>query len=566
MMKHTILFFLIICISLAHANDMALLRARNFLLARANNPPEDPQARLNLANELLKTGNWYFNDWEPEKALECFSAIIKIFPTISEPYHNIGLCLAVRYGNHADAIAAYEKVLELKPDHIETHFCKALSHLALGDFKTGFAEHEWRLKGPAHPRQRHLPYPLPKAWQGEDVAGKRVLVRAEQGLGDVIQFSRYIQLLKEDGAYIIFEAPPPLYKLFSLVDWVDEFMPVDAEPPPFDYQITLMSMPYMFNTRAHTIPHNIPYLHADPQLVEQWKSHFDKRTFNIGICWHGDPVSGPLKFIPLNQLAQLSKLPCVKLYSLQKIDGIDQLNHLPTDLVVHTFGDNFDKTNGRFMDTAAVMMNLDLIITVDTSIAHLAGALGRPTWVVLPQVAEWRWMLNRSDCPWYPTMRLFRQTEVKKWDDVVEQLTEALLPLVINTMQKSSIVAEVQIGELIDKITILRIKNERIKNEEKLINIRAELQSLEMVQQTCVPHSSTLDELIEQLLAVNKILWDIEDDIRDKEHAKEFDDEFIKLARSVYMTNDRRCAIKRAINELCGSRLIEEKSYAEYAA
>jgi Tfp pilus assembly protein PilF len=560
MMKHIILLFLTTFISVTHANEM------EFLLARAKNPPQDPKARLDLANELLKTGNVFFNSWEPEKALQCFSAMLNISPNFSESYHNTGLCLAVRYGNHTDAIAAYDKALEIKPDHVETHFCKSLSHLALGDFKTGFAEHEWRWKGPEHPRQRHLPYPLPKQWQGEDVSGKRILVRAEQGLGDVIQFSRYIQILKEDGAYIIFEAPPPLYKLFSHVTWIDEFMPVDAEPPAFDYQITLMSMPYVFNTRVHTVPQNIPYLHADPQLVEQWKSHFDKRTFNIGICWYGDPVSGPLKFMPLDHLAQLSKFPYVKLYSLQKVDGTEQLKDLPADMVVHTFGDDFDTKNGRFMDTAAVMMNLDLIITVDTSIAHLAGALGRPTWVLLPQVAEWRWMVGRSDTPWYPTMQLFRQTEIKKWDDVLEQLKKALLPLVINTMQKSSVVSEVSVGELIDKITILRIKDERIKSEEKLINIRAELHSLETIQRAFVATSPMLDDLTSQLIAVNKILWDIEDDIREKEHSKTFDEEFVQLARNVYLTNDQRCAIKRTINEMCGSRLKEEKSYTQYTA
>jgi len=227
---------------------------------------------------------------------------------------------------------------------------------------------------------------------------------------------------------------------------------------------------------------------------------------------------------------------------------------------------SFDEESGPFMDTAAIMANLDLVITSDTAAAHLAGALGVPVWVALPFCPDWRWMLEGEATPWYPTMRLFRQTEPGNWEDVFQRIAAALAEFV-SAQQKSrcrSLLVETAPGELIDKITILRIKARRITDPKKLRNVTAELAVLTERQRAFIPSSERLEGLTAELERLNEALWDIEDEIRRCEARQDFGDRFIGLARSVYRTNDRRAAVKRAINDLLGSRLVEEKEYVAY--
>ena len=223
------------------------------------------------------------------------------------------------------------------------------------------------------------------------------------------------------------------------------------------------------------------------------------------------------------------------------------------------------------MDTAAVMKTLDLVISSDTAVAHLAGALGVPVWVALSKVPDWRWMLEREDSPWYPTMRLFRQTEAGNWDGVFARMAaevmklksgpkEALLPRLSRPIR-----VEIAAGELIDKITILKIKQERMTDAAKLANVGQELKVLEAVHAETLPPSEKLQEMTRALKAVNEKLWQVEDDIRLCEHNGDFGPRFIELARSVYEHNDHRSLLKRRINDLLGSRLVEEKQYTSYA-
>jgi hypothetical protein len=233
-------------------------------------------------------------------------------------------------------------------------------------------------------------------------------------------------------------------------------------------------------------------------------------------------------------------------------------------------GPRLDVDTAPFTDTAAVMKNLDLLITSDTSVVHLAGALGVPIWVALPFLPDWRWLLKREDNPWYPTMRLFRQSQRGNWPDVFERLAQALqekvsMSATVRATNNQSITVEVAPGELIDKITILQIKSERISDPAKLANVRHELNVLDTVHGERVPSSDRLAALTADLKAVNEALWDIEDEIRVCEKAKDFGPRFVELARSVYHQNDRRAALKRQINDLLGSQIIEEKSYASYA-
>ncbi len=234
----------------------------------------------------------------------------------------------------------------------------------------------------------------------------------------------------------------------------------------------------------------------------------------------------------------------------------------PPRLRVETLGADFDAGADAFVDTAAAMTCLDLVVTCDTSVAHLAGALAVPVWVALKSDAEWRWLTGRADSPWYPTMRLFRQTRRGVWSDVFEAMAGELAKLAERRARPRMVSTPGSLGELIDKITILRIKAERIGEPEKLANVHRELTLLERLAREDFASGATIDLLTDQLALVNGRLWAIEDALRTCEREGDFGPRFVELARSVYCENDTRAAIKRAINTLAGSALVEEKSYA----
>jgi Family of unknown function (DUF6165)/Glycosyltransferase family 9 (heptosyltransferase) len=260
----------------------------------------------------------------------------------------------------------------------------------------------------------------------------------------------------------------------------------------------------------------------------------------------------------------LAAISGVRLISLQKAHGLDQLENLPSGMEVETLGEDFDGGPDAFIDTAAVMSCLDLIITSDTSVAHLAGALGRPVWVALKHVPDWRWMLDRSDSPWYSTMKLCRQTIRDVWDSVFAQIAADVAKLKANIEPECGtalLCIPGSIGELFDKIAILEIKAARIKDSGGGQHVRHELTLLRGLETNYRTSNDELAYLVAELKSVNVALWDIEDNIRDCERRQDFGEEFVSLARSVYRINDRRAAIKKKINTLCGSRIVEEKSY-----
>ncbi len=264
--------------------------------------------------------------------------------------------------------------------------------------------------------------------------------------------------------------------------------------------------------------------------------------------------------MPLLALAPLATIAGVRLISLQKGFGEEQLSDLPPAMRVETLGADFDAGPDAFVDAAAAMMRLDLVVTCDTSIAHLAGALARPVWVALKSDAEWRWMTDRKDSPWYPTMRLFRQRRRGDWREVFEAMAEELRHM-LASRPPQMIRAPCSIGELIDKITILRIKAERIADASKLGNIRRELELLEDIARDEGLVGAAIESLADRLAQVNASLWDVEDALRACEREGDFASRFVALSRSVYVLNDERAALKRAANDLFGSALIEEKSY-----
>ena len=338
--------------------------------------------------------------------------------------------------------------------------------------------------------------------------------------------------------------------------------PPDGEP--FDAQIAISSLPWAFGTRLETIPATVPYLSAEPALREIWRKRIGAEGFKVGVVWQGNPnpEADRARSMPLTALAPLQRIAGVKIISLQKGAGEEQLSNLPPSMRVETLGADFDAGADAFVDTAAAMACLDLIITCDTSIAHLAGALAVPVWVALKSDAEWRWLTERADLPWYPTMRLFRQTRRGVWSDVFEAMASELAQLAERRAAPCMVSTPCSLGELIDKITILRIKAERIDEPEKLANVRRELNLLEQLAREDGACEPPIDLLTDQLAAVNGRLWTIEDALRACEHEGDFGPRFVALARSVYCENDTRAAIKRAINTLASSALVEEKSYA----
>ena len=269
--------------------------------------------------------------------------------------------------------------------------------------------------------------PQPR-WDGSDLQGKTILLRAEQGLGDTLHFIRYAALVKQRGGTVVVACQKPLLRLLQTCPGIDRLVVRGTELPPFDVQAPLLSLPGIFQTALTSIPARVPYVFADAGLVEHWRQRLATLPgFKVGIAWQGNPQVSKVQphFIPLGAFEPLARLPEVQLISLQKGPGAEQLTTLNPAFPVTDLG-TLDEAAGPFMDTAAIVKNLDLVISADTVTAHLAGALGVPTWVALPFFPDWRWLLDREDSPWYPTLRLFRQAETGGWPSVFARMTAAL--------------------------------------------------------------------------------------------------------------------------------------------
>ncbi|MGE4079463.1 MAG: DUF6165 family protein [Reyranella sp.] len=480
----------------------------------------------------------------------------------------------VERGRFAEALDLLRAAIARHPDYATAHWNKSLLDLRLGNFAEGWRGYEWRWRYEGFPTpRRDLPRPL---WLGEEsVDGKTVAVPWEQGLGDTIHFCRYLPLLEARGARVLFAPQRPLRGLMKglpgSVELIDLGDLIEGRVT-YDFQVPLISLPLALGTASDSIPNGVPYLRADPARVERWRDRIGGHGFKVGICWQGN--TGALdrgRSFPVTCFAGIARLPGVRLISLHKGEGLEQLSNLPNGLHVETPGDGFDAGPDAFVDTAAVMTHCDLVITSDTAVAHLAGALGIRTWVALKAVPDWRWQDDRTDSPWYPTLRLFRQSSRGDWQPVFREI-EAELARLLEAAGRSRTPraragapsVPVSWGELVDKITILEIKSERLRDERARANVGRELALLAAVVDPELAASPDLVARKAALRAVNEALWDIEDALRQKEATGQFDDRFVALARSVYRQNDQRAALKRQINELLGSELVEEKSYEPY--
>lgn len=519
----------------------------------------------NCATAYCALGLVEYRRNRPDAAIPHLRRAYEIKPDLVAAHNYCGLCHAC-LGEVDQAMARYEVALHFQPDHQHVRFNRALVHLSRGNYEEGWLEYEWRwrtgqLTRPAIPRPQ---------WDGSHLAGRHILIHTEQGIGDTLQFVRLLPLLKRQGARITFACLKELRPLLTRCEGIDEWLPID-EPAEirFDIYAPIVSLCGLLKINEKNMPRKVPYVLPDPERVAQWKPQLDAiEGFKIGLCWQGSKtfIGDIFRSIPLRHFAPLA-LPGVKLISLQKGYGVEQIASSGVPVVELP---NLDSSGGAMMDTAAVMQHLDLVITSDTAIAHLAGAMGIPCWVALSTSSDWRWQRNREDNEWYPTLRVFRQKTLGDWPGVFAQMTEALKDRMtgkdVSPARPLPEIIRVPVppGEVFDKITILQIKSDRIKDPAKLANIRTELAELTAVRDRGYPASAALDALVFDLRSINEKLWEIEDDIRDCERDKDFGPKFIELARAVYTTNDRRAAVKRSINDLLGSRLVEEKSYAKY--
>ena len=437
---------------LAHSNHgHALLRLFRYrdALARFEKAvalaPEMPGLQYNLGDPLKALGRL-------EEAVTAYDRAIALEPGMANAHVNRGLVLA-HLGRGEEALAAYDRAIALEPESVaarigrsgaltgagrieeslahdrelarnplfqpEADFHSAFLLLQRGDWEEGWKFYEARRSMEHYAEQNSYPRYPQREWQGADaLAGKTLYVHGEQGLGDEIMFARFMPLAQRAGAKVIFSPKGRLTRLFNGV--ADEILPPKTAPETFDLHLPLASMPMVLGARPDSIPAEIPYLHAKPALAEAWRARIGARGFRIGLCWAGtfDPIQGLDRSFPLADCAALAALPGVRLISLQKVDGLEQLADLPAGMTVESLGEDFDAGPDGFVDTAAVMASLDLVISCDTATAHLAGALGRPVWTALKRYPEWRWGDKGEASPWYPTMTLFRQETAGAWEPV----------------------------------------------------------------------------------------------------------------------------------------------------
>jgi tetratricopeptide (TPR) repeat protein len=384
--------------------------------------------RPNYAEALNNRGVALSELKEFDEALASYDRALAARPDYAEAFGNRGNTLH-QLKRFDEALASYDRAIAANPGYANGYWNRALNRLLLGRYKHGWADYEWRWEATDFPSKRpNIPVPI---WQSEDLAGHHLLIFSEQGLGDIIQFVRYLPLLSQKQGKMIFLVDHKLVRLlrasFSEIDFVSTVDSVQGVA----LQVPLMSLPHRFNTEVSSIPNKLPYLRAEAELEACWRARIGERGFKVGIAWQGRPgvKADEGRSISLEQFVPLSRVPGVRLISLQKHFGIDQLSRVPNDVKIETFEDDLDTGPDAFVDTAAIMNNLDLIITPDTSIAHLSGALARPTWVALKYVPDWRWLLDREDSPWYPTLRLFRQPRRDDWASVFTRIEHELRAL-----------------------------------------------------------------------------------------------------------------------------------------
>jgi tetratricopeptide (TPR) repeat protein len=385
--------------------------------------PHSGEAHLERAITLARLGRH-------REALVTFDEIVRLFP------NNAGIAdlrgWSLQWcGDYGQALSEFDRSIALAPDFPAARISKATLLLLLGDLPGGFALFEWRWRLLERP-----PWMLSAGrecnWLGEtSIVGKILLIYQEQGAGDVIQFCRYATIAANAGARVVIMVRPELVGLLKTLDGVSLVISDGESPPAFDLGCPVMSLPVAFGTALETVPNSIPYLRADPSRVAAWRSRLSVLDgLRVGLVWAGSWMAGNVELmavdrrrsLPLTSLAPLASVAGCSFISLQLGPPAEQAKSPPAGMILHDFSTDIVD----YMDTAALIENLDLVIGVDTSVSHLAGALGKPIWLLNRFDTCWRWLLERNDSPWYPTMRIFRQPEPGDWVSVVRSVAEAL--------------------------------------------------------------------------------------------------------------------------------------------
>ncbi|MEQ8786497.1 MAG: tetratricopeptide repeat protein [Pirellulaceae bacterium] len=381
--------------------------------------PDFAEGLMNLGAAQLSLG-------DVNGARSSYYAALRIRPDDAETCGNLGL-LEQSEGNLNEALACYDRAIATRPDDARAHAARAMAWLSEGDFERGWPEYEWRFKC----KDFGLQEPSWPRWKGEPLTGKAVLLWSEQGLGDTLQFVRYAADLKAKGARVLVECHPPLVPLLRSCPAIDTVVSRGEARPNFDVYAPLLSLPHVMGTTVDSIPAPILYLNADERVVERWHEELERDRrgrLRIGVCWRGHPKNkaDAQRSFALEHFAAIAEVPGVELISLQKHVGVEELDALGDRFQVRRLP-NLDEHAGPFMDTAAVLTHLDLVISCDSAVAHLAGAMGVRAWLALPFAAEWRWMRGRGDSPWYPRHRLYRQPSPGDWESVFQLMADDLL-------------------------------------------------------------------------------------------------------------------------------------------
>jgi tetratricopeptide (TPR) repeat protein len=374
--------------------------------------PGFAEAHTNLGNTLRDIG-------QLDEAVICSHRAIELAPNFPEAHSNFGVTLS-RQGRMDEAIACYRRALGLQPDLPAAHNNLAMALLAQGDMDAGWEEYEWRWQM-RQMRSGRRDFVQPQ-WQGEAAAGRTLLIHAEQGFGDTLQFCRYATQAAARGLRVIMEVQKPLVRLLSDLPGVDLVIGRGEKLPRFDLHAPLLSLPRAFGTRIDTIPGAAPYLHANEALAADWQRRLAAmggQGRRIGLVWAGSPAltADRQRSIPPERLAPLFELTGLTFFSMQKSGPA-----APADFPLLDFMEEMDD----FASTAALIVNLDLVISVDTAVAHLAAALGKPVWTMNRFDACWRWLIGRRDSPWYPTLRIYRQPRPDDWASIVTDIARDL--------------------------------------------------------------------------------------------------------------------------------------------
>lgn len=384
--------------------------------------PDDPFVLNNL-------GIAHYDRDEYDRAVECYRRALALAPGSAQAHNNLGNAVLAQ-GDATTALTCYRRAVLLKPDYVDAHNNLAMTLLLAGDFEAGWRELEWRHRraGRAETRFRQ------PQWRGEAFAGKTLLVQAEEGHGDAIHFLRYLPDVAARGGKVVLAAHRPLVRLARDLAPAVDVMTLGEKPPPFDLQINLMSLPLVFGTTLASVPAEVPYLAVDAGLAERWGRRLAAGTaLRVGIVWSGALQYGHNRHraIPAERLAPLLEIDGITWFSLQVGEPATQLARLPPGKITDLSGALAD-----FGETAGAILALDLVISTDTAVPHLAGALAQPVWVMLAFMPDWRWLLGRDTSPWYPTMRLFRQPRPGDWPAVVERVAVELRRLLGGERQR----------------------------------------------------------------------------------------------------------------------------------